>query len=137
MWIQGPSPDGKWTDIKIFNSILCHYLELGEWVEVFNGYVGHTDKVKCTDNTCNPEENLAMQAHVRSRHKTLNRWLKKWGILLQVYWHDITGHGTVFQVCTVFMQLSIANREPLFEVDYSDQLTVTFYTLNTLCVFCY
>ncbi len=49
-----------------------------------------------------------MQAHVRSLHE----------ILAQVYRHDILTHGTVFHVCTVVTQLSIANGEPLFEVEY-------------------
>jgi hypothetical protein len=76
VWIQGPYPAGKYNDIKIFNSVLHHYLEPGERMEVDNGYVGHADKIKCPDNTCNPEENLAMQACVRSWHETLNGQLK-------------------------------------------------------------
>jgi hypothetical protein len=89
-------------------------------VEADNGYVGHADKIKCPDNTCNPKENLAMQAHVRSWHETLNERLKNWGILAQVYRHDIVAHGTVFHACAVVRQLSIANGEPLFEVEYGD-----------------
>jgi hypothetical protein len=73
VWIQGPYPAGKYNnDIKIFNSFLRHYLEPGKHVEADNRYVGHADKIKCPDNTCNPEENLAMQARVRSWHETLN-----------------------------------------------------------------
>ena len=64
VWIQGPYPAGKYTDIKIFNSILRHNLEPGERVEADNGYVRHTDKIKCPDNAINPEENLAMQGWV-------------------------------------------------------------------------
>jgi hypothetical protein len=120
VWIQGPYPAGKYNNIKIFNSVLRHYLEPGKRVEADNGYVGHTDKIKCPDNTCNPEENLAMQAHARSWHETLNGRLKNWGILAQVYCHDIVAHGTVFHACAVVTQLSIANGEPLFEVEYGD-----------------
>ncbi len=64
VWIQGPYPAGKYTDIKIFNSFLRHNLEPGERVEVDNGYVGHADKIKCPDNDINPEENLAVQGRV-------------------------------------------------------------------------
>ncbi len=120
VWIQGPYPAGKYTDIKIFNSVLRHYLEPGERVEADNGYVGHADKIKCPDNAANPEENLAMQARVRLRHETLNGRLKNWGILAQVYRHDIWEHGIVFQACAVVTQLMIANGEPLFEVEYGD-----------------
>jgi len=43
---------------------LAHCLEPGEQVEA--------DKIKCPNNDCNPTENLAMQARVRSRHETFN-----------------------------------------------------------------
>jgi hypothetical protein len=76
VWIQRPYPAGKYNNINIFNSVLCHYLEPSKHVEADNGYVGHTDKIKCPDNICNPEENLTMQAHVRSWHETLNKRLK-------------------------------------------------------------
>ena len=54
----------------------------------------------------------------RLRHKTFNGCLKNWGILEKVYRHDIAVHGTVFYMCAVITQLSVANGEPLFEVDY-------------------
>ena len=47
VWIQGPYPAGKYTDIKIFNKVLRHFLDTGERVEVDEGYVGHPDKIKC------------------------------------------------------------------------------------------
>jgi hypothetical protein len=89
-------------------------------MEADNGYVGHTDKIKCPDNTCNPEENLVMQAPLRFQHQTLNGRLKNWGIFAQVYRHNIIAHGTVFHACAVVTQLSIANGESLFEVEYGD-----------------
>jgi hypothetical protein len=61
-----------------------------------------------------------VQARVRSWHETLNRRLKNWGILAQAYCHNIVAHGTVFHACAVVAQLSIANEEPLFEVEYGD-----------------
>jgi hypothetical protein len=78
------------------------------------------DKIKCPANTCNPEENLAMQARIRSWHETLNRPLKNWGILAQVNHHNIITHYTVFNACAVVTQLSIANVEPMFDVEYGD-----------------
>ncbi len=43
----GSIPWGKFTDIKIFNKVLCHFLDPGEQVEAYEGYVGHPDKIKC------------------------------------------------------------------------------------------
>ena len=117
VWIQGPYPAGKYTDIKIFNKVLRNFLEPGERVEANEGYRGHPDKIRCPRNNVNPAENWAMQGRVRARHKTLNGRLKTWGILSQVFCHHITMHGDVFRASTVVTQLTIKNGEPLFEVE--------------------
>ena len=117
VWIKGPYPTGKYTDIKIFNKVLRNFLEPGERVEADEGNSGHTaDKIKCPGNDANPAENWALQGRVRGRHKTLNGRLKNWGILSQVFRHNITMHGDVFRVCAVVTQLTVENSEPLFEV---------------------
>ena len=121
IWVSGPYPAGKYTDIAIFNSVLANCLEPGERVEADNGYVGRPDKIKCPNNDCNPAENRVMQGIARSRHETLNGRLKAWGILGNVYRHDIREHGTVFYACAVITQLAVANGEPLFEVEYGDE----------------
>ncbi len=43
VWINGQYPAGAWTDIKIFNKVLRHFLEEGERVEANNGYVSATN----------------------------------------------------------------------------------------------
>jgi hypothetical protein len=50
----------------------------------------------------------------------LNRQLKNWGILSQVFRHHITMHGDVFRACAVVTQLTVENGEPLFEVEHAD-----------------
>ncbi len=120
VWIQGPYPAGKYTDIKIFNKVLRNFLEPGERVEADEGYRGHPDKIKCPDNDVNPAENRGMQGRARARHKMLNGRLKNWGILSQDFRHHITMHGDVFQACAGVTQLTIKNGEPLFEVGSED-----------------
>jgi hypothetical protein len=95
-------------------------LEPGERVEADKGYVRHPDKIKCPQNVGNPAEKWAMQGRTRAHHKMLNVRLKKWGILSQVYYHNIMRHGNVFRACAVVTQLTIKNGEPLFEVEYED-----------------
>ena len=63
-----------------------------------------------------------MQGRVRARHETLNGWFKNWGILSQVFCHNILLHGMVFQACAVVTQLTIKNGEPLFKVEYYDEV---------------
>ncbi len=120
VWIQGPYPAGKWPDIKIFNAILANFLERYERVEADDGYRGHPNKVKCSLNNIAPAEKLAMQARVRARHETINGRLKNWGILAQVFRHDIRCHGEVFRACAVLTQLTIEQGEPHFSVEYED-----------------
>jgi hypothetical protein len=120
VWIQGPYPTGAWPDIKIFTSCLAHFLEPYNRVKANNGYRGHADKVKCPKNSVNPVKNLKMQGCVRAHHETLNRRLKNWGILSQVFRHDIRCHGDVFWACAVITQLTIEHGEPLFVVEYGD-----------------
>ncbi len=56
VWIQGPYPAGKFTDIKILNKVLHHFLDPGEQVETDEGYVVHPDKIKCPQNVGNLAE---------------------------------------------------------------------------------
>ncbi len=97
MWIQGPYPAGKFTDLKIFYKVLRHFLDPGEQVEAAEGYVGYPDKIKCPQNVGNLAEKWAMQGRVRAGQEMLNGQLKNWGILSQVYRHDIMWHGKVFR----------------------------------------
>jgi hypothetical protein len=99
---------------------LRNFLEPGERVEADEGYRGHHDKTKCPGNDPNPAENRGMQGRVRARHETLNKRLKNWGILSQVFHHHIMVHGDVFRACAVVTQLTIQDGEPLFEVEYGD-----------------
>ena len=120
VWIQGPYPASKYTDIKILNKVFHHLLEPGKRVEADEGYRGHPDKIKCPGNGSNPAENRAMQGRVRVHHETINGWLKTQGIISQVFCHRITMQGDVFRACAVVTQLTVENGVPLFEVEYGD-----------------
>jgi hypothetical protein len=69
---------------------------------------------------CKSSREGEMQARVRAQHETLNRQLKNWGILSQVFRRHISLHGDVFRACLVVMQLTIENGELLFEVECKD-----------------
>jgi hypothetical protein len=109
VWIQGPYPAGTFNNVKIFNKVLRHFLEPSERVEADNGYIGAADKIKCPNNPCNPVANEEKQSRIRSFHETINGSFKTWGILSQVYRHDITHHGKVFQADAIITQLAIEN----------------------------
>ena len=90
VWIQGPYPASKNTDIKIFNKVLRNFLKPGERVKDDEGYRGHPNKIKCPGNAANPAENRGMQGRTRARHNMLNGRLNNWGILSQDFCQHIT-----------------------------------------------
>jgi hypothetical protein len=51
VWIQGPYPASKLTDINIFIKVLRNFLEPGERVEANEGYCGNPNKIKCPGTT--------------------------------------------------------------------------------------
>jgi len=120
VWINGPYPAGAWTDIKIFNKVLRHFLEEGERVEADNGYVGAADKIKCPNNPCNPVANEGIQSRARFCHETINGHFKTWQILKNTYRHDVSRHDKVFRAIAIITQIGIENGEPLVQVEYED-----------------
>jgi hypothetical protein len=100
VWIQGQYSAGKYTDIK-FSTRFC---------VISSSRVSGSRPTRATAATptkANPAENRTMQARVRARHKTLNGWLKNWGILSQVFRHHITMHGDVYRACVVVSRLTV------------------------------
>ena len=61
-----------------------------------------------------------MMKLVHLRKKTVKKECKHWGILKQVYCHDLRMHCDVFAAIEVISQLAIKNGEPLFEVEDND-----------------
>jgi hypothetical protein len=53
--------------------------------------------------------------------ETVNKRMKQFGALLQVFRHDPRKHAIVFESVAVLTQLSIENGNPLFEINgYND-----------------
>ena len=64
------------------------------------------------------EEMDAMQKRVQGRHETIDIRLKSLEVMEQLYCHNPTQHGYVFQAIAVLVQLSIKNADPLYNVNY-------------------
>jgi hypothetical protein len=71
-------------------------------------------------------ERKAMMSRVGKGQETVNRRFKQWKFLKSVFRHDLTMHCRVFSAIVVITQLAIElaieNGEPLFQVDYDDNL---------------
>jgi hypothetical protein len=121
VWLNGPYECGLWPDISIFRDSLLSHLETNERVEADDGYIGeHPLYIKCPKGFANPEETLFMQQRVRNRQETVNKRFKDWGLLKQVYRHEIPFHGSAFRAIAVITQLAINGGEALFQCGYRD-----------------
>jgi hypothetical protein len=121
VWINGPYECGKWPDISIFHDSLLSHLAPNEHVEADDGYIGeHPQYVKCPKGFTNQEELEYMQQRVRNRQESVNNRFKFWGILWQLYRHELTLHGEVFRAIIVMTQLAINAGEQLFQCGYKN-----------------
>lgn len=124
VWISGPFPAGRWSDINIFRNGIIHHLDKNERVEADDGYIGESPRyIKCPQGvTANRKKRTEiMQTIVRRRHETVNKRFKDWGILRQIFRHNPTSHGDIFRAIAVITQMAINNGEPLFHVNYNPE----------------
>ena len=121
VWINGPFEPGMYNDIMIFCSALLGELEEGERVEADDGYNGEAPHyVKCPRSIVSWRDTEEQQSIVRRQQETINKCFKQFGLLKQVFRHDIMDHGDCFRAIAIITQLSIQNGEPLFSVEYRD-----------------
>jgi hypothetical protein len=117
VWINGPFKAGKWPDLKIFRRNLKQQLAPGEMVEADNGYRGEPNHARTADGFVSPADDRAKQG-ARARHETVNRRLKQWGCLKNVWRHERPLHKKVFAAVAVITQLAFENGEPPYQVRY-------------------
>ena len=122
-WIQGPLPCGLYPDIKICRLALIHELDADERIEADLGYRGDAPEyVKVAGPLYTEEDYKAMKKRVASRHETVNKRLKQWKCLDSRFRHSVAHHSACFRAVAVVTQLAIEHGEPLFEVEYEDDL---------------
>ena len=98
-------------------------LEDGERVEADDGYAGADPEfAKTRSGIFHPPAAADIRNTVRARHETVNKRLKQFAALSNVWRHHLSKHSTVFHAVTLVTQISIENGEPLFEIEgYNDQ----------------
>lgn len=104
VWYNGPFPPGKCNDHTIFTFKLRNLLGLGEKIVADKGYKGDTKVV--TELEARDEQHKRVMAVLRARHEGVNGFLKHWGVLDQVFRHDLYDHHLVFRACLVATQIS-------------------------------
>ena len=119
--VNGPYTCGYCNDINIFRESLVSFLGLGERVEADDGYIGDAlQHIKCPMSCTNSVARRIIEGRAKSRQEIVNRRRKCWGILKQVFCHDIPKYTEVMYAIATITQISIENGEQLFQVDYRD-----------------
>jgi hypothetical protein len=87
-----------------------------------SGYQGEFWLIKTPDKVhfCSGLE-FYDAAVVRARLETVNSRFKNNQVLVKRFRHSLAFHSACFQAVAVVSQLIIENREPLFDVQYSDE----------------
>ena len=119
VWINGPY-ECSVNDLTIFRDALMFYLDKDERVEADKGYRGVDPEFAKTPAGLTRGKEKKLQSTVRSRHETVNKRLKQFGILSGVYRHDLFNHNFVFRAVAVITQLVFESGQPVFSVEYKD-----------------
>ena len=112
--LHGPFLCGSYPDITVFRLGLKRMLGPGEKVVADCGYRGDTKT--CTPLNATNQEHLVAMGRARARHETINRRLKKWNCLKNVYRHHLDKHYLVFTSVAVIEQISISNGRAPFQI---------------------
>jgi hypothetical protein len=94
------------------------------WKQMMATLVKLLLRVKCPSSFTNPVECGQMQHRAQAQQETVNKRFKNWGCLNQKFRHCITKHADIFCAVTVITQLAIQNGKPLFDVEYSDDISL-------------
>ena len=99
---------------------LKQMLPVGERVEADKGYRGEWSTIDLLHEcVAGDSEQRASKTRVRSRHESMNRLLKRFKCLHDVFRHDVEKHRSVFRAVVYVTQVSFQNGTHLMSVDYS------------------
>ncbi len=110
VWVNGPFPCGKYSDVKIFRLAMKRALLNGESVIADGGY---TDE-RCEKNRQSRVVPKHLHSLARARHETVNRRFKQFSVLGTRFRHDKSLHSVCFHAVANLTQLMLSHGEPLF-----------------------
>ena len=122
-WTNGPFPCGQKNDWQIFRYHgLCFNLDENERVEADDGYLhGDPEFCKTPSGIHHPAETRTYRNRVMARQETVNKRYKQWGILNQIFRHELEKHQFVFRAVSVLTQMTLESGNPLFDTsEYVD-----------------
>ena len=126
VWINGPFPCGRFPDQVIACRAVNHVLDEGEKY-LSDGVYNNGCKPHCETPTGHNNFDQRMKQKARSIHETVNGRFKRFGILVQIYRHNLLKHGYVFRAIANITQLGIMYEEPVAVTWYNDRLSPMMY----------
>ncbi len=111
VWVNGPFPCGKWSDLKIALEDLVYMFQGNETAVADRGYRGHPIYFDVPRNA-NTLQHAVQMALARARHECVNRRFKQWQCMQQRWRHRLAKHGVTFRAVANVEQLKIARRAP-------------------------
>lgn len=114
VWINGPYAPRHSPDISIFRYKLKKMLLPGEQVVCDKGYRG--DRACCTPYDAKNRLHFKAMSMARVRHETVNRCLKKWRVLKDVFRHHRSKHHIAFRAVAVLTQIAFENGYKPFQL---------------------
>ena len=112
LWVNGPTPPGKYNDLQVFRRSLKNQLPAGKRAIGDKGYIGEADYVS-TCNDLDPREVAEFKECVSARHETFNKRLKIYGCLTQRFRHGVENHKVAFEAICVLTTYEL-EVSPLF-----------------------
>lgn len=110
VWLYGGYPCGLYPDLKLAREAFVPSLTTGERAMADKGYKDATHFILPIP------QNTTRHGLIMSRHETINRRLKQFQILSQVYRHSLKKHPMLVSAVANVTQLMLQNGHPLFSV---------------------
>lgn len=112
VWAYGGKPCGAWPDLRLARDSFVEFLDEGEKAVADKGY-------RDEDYFIFPKAddvNAPRQKEIMARHETINRRLKQFGILSQIFRHSLDKHPDCFHAVVNITQLNIENGNGVYDV---------------------
>lgn len=108
VWTHGGYPCGQYPDLRLAREAYIWSVNPGEKTVADHGYNDPQYFIRKTAN------NIKLHTRIMSRHETVNKRMKQFKILKNVYRNKLEKHPIVFHAVANLTQLMIENGHPLF-----------------------
>ena len=109
VWAFGGYPCGEYNDLKLARELYVLSVNVGEKTVADKGYKDKKFFIMPD------QQNKKVHERIMSRHETVNKRLRQFSVLRQVFRHDIKKHPICFHAVVNITQIILENGSPLFK----------------------